>query len=106
MAVLILALAEGKGPVARAFASRPAVRLGDISYSLYMVHMIVMEVVYTPIKISGLRDMSGWPILAAYAATLAAIALATWLTHRLVERPARVWKIGSAAGRERVGQYG
>lgn len=91
MAVLILALAEGKGPVARAFASRPAVRLGDISYSLYMVHMIVMEVVYTPIKISGLRDMSGWPILAAYAATLAAIALATWLTHRLVERPARVW---------------
>src|SRR3546814_16859606 len=56
-----------------------------------MVHMLVMEVVYTPIKISGLRDMSGWPILAAYAATLAAIAMATWLTHRLVERPARVW---------------
>jgi len=47
MAVLILALAANTGRVGRALSWRPFTWLGQISYSVYLSHMLVLQIVLT-----------------------------------------------------------
>ncbi|WP_299557741.1 acyltransferase [uncultured Mycolicibacterium sp.] len=78
------ALAD-RGLYTRALACRPMVWLGEISYELFLVHVVVMEVAMT----SVLR----WPIFTGSAPVLFAVTLAlsvpvAWGLHRLT-RPRR-----------------
>jgi peptidoglycan/LPS O-acetylase OafA/YrhL len=89
-AVLIAALARQAGPVSRILSTRVAVWLGDISYSIYLVHGLI------------LGDWSGIWLRDARAALPEPLGSLVWLclilgvtlavaalTYRFVERPAR-----------------
>lgn len=91
VALLILSLAEGRGVISRLCASRPIFFLGEISYSLYMMHMIVLEICFLPLDYSRLgREAPPALVLAWLAGALVVVALATLWTFRHVEKPARI----------------
>lgn len=74
-----LALGD-RGWYARALGSRPMVWLGEISYEIFLLHVIVMEIAL----VSVLR----WPVytgsvLGLFAVTLALTIPLSWLLHRL-----------------------
>ncbi|HEV2764817.1 MAG TPA: acyltransferase family protein, partial [Pyrinomonadaceae bacterium] len=62
---------------------RPLVFAGDISYSLYLLHLPVGGVVLHASRLHGV----GWPF-AVIAATAASV-FAAWLMYLFVERPSR-----------------
>lgn len=90
--LLILSLAYGRSGVSRFIGSKPAVFLGDISYSLYMVHMIVLEICFLPLDYSRYGQQAG-PlfILAWLGMSLVVVAVATLWTYNHVEKPARIY---------------
>lgn len=64
----------------RLLSSRPMVRLGEISYEIFLLHVIVMEIALTVVL--------GWPVFTGSAAVLFAVTVvltvpAAWLLHRL-----------------------
>lgn len=82
--VLVTAAAQDKAPPG-IFASRTAVRLGELSFAFYMVHDIVLTAARTVLGPDPLQP------LAATGAVLAAFAIsigAAYLLWRLVEVPA------------------
>ncbi|MEY4984436.1 MAG: hypothetical protein RIR62_2702 [Pseudomonadota bacterium] len=112
-AALVAALvAVPAGPMARALRHRPLVRLGEVSYSLYMAHASVLWGANQAVRLWSDRpdapDATGRMIpqlslpgcLLAVALSLAvALALAV-LVHAWVERPFRDWsrKVRPARG--------
>lgn len=91
-ALLVFASARDRGILARALAGRPAQRLGEISYSVYLLNF--------PLLLAGglawpfaSRAIQGLPDLAQrlvwVAVLLAAIIAASRLTFRWVEGPSR-----------------
>ncbi|TDH61483.1 acyltransferase [Dankookia rubra] len=88
----------GAGPVARGLAWRPLRWLGNMSYSYYLVHGLVLEVVFHALKLAGpgLAGLGGaawWVLLApAFLATLVGSA-ALFLA---VERPFSILPAGAA----------
>lgn len=81
IAVLMVApLALGnRGWYARALASRPMVWLGEISYEIFLIHLIVMEVAMT--------DVLHWHVYTGNMVTLFVVTLVmtipfAWLLHR------------------------
>jgi peptidoglycan/LPS O-acetylase OafA/YrhL len=78
LAVAPLALAD-RGLYARFLATRPMVFLGEISYEIFLIHLVTMELVMVEI----LR----WPIYTGNVAALFLVTLvvtvpAAWLLHR------------------------
>ena len=97
MAVIVVGLAYGRGTLAAALSTRPAIILGEVSYSLYMVHLLTMEIVYAPINHSrfyGSLEMR----VATLPIALAAVAIATILVYRTVEVPFRRRTLAMLAG--------
>ncbi len=88
LAGVVLLAAQNRGWVARALSARPMVFLGEISFSIYMVHWLVLQ-------------LSSWALAAAapgpaaaalwQLATLAAILGLSVLTYRFLEVPSRAW---------------
>lgn len=74
-----------RGPMHRVLASRPAVAIGDISYSLYLWHWPFL------VWVAAL-----WPAPSPLARSLAVVcALSTaTLSYRWIESPVRRWTIG------------
>ncbi|MGW0159232.1 acyltransferase family protein [Mycobacterium sp. NPDC003323] len=73
-----LVLDPGGGP-ARVLGSRPVVWLGEISYEIFLVHVILMEI--------AMASILGWPVftgsmLGLFATTLALSIPVAWLLHR------------------------
>jgi peptidoglycan/LPS O-acetylase OafA/YrhL len=69
---------------ARLLGSRPMVRLGEISYEIFLVHVIVMEIALTVVL--------GWPVFTGSAAVLFAVTVVlsvpvAWALHRLTRAP-------------------
>jgi peptidoglycan/LPS O-acetylase OafA/YrhL len=83
-ALLIMAMAGGRGAFARALALRPFVALGEASFAFYMVHMIVMR---------ALRFYLGRGP-GALSALAVALSLA-FLLHEAVEKPMRRRLLGA-----------
>ncbi|MEE6168841.1 MULTISPECIES: acyltransferase family protein [unclassified Mycolicibacterium] len=84
LVVAPLALGDSGG-YARLMGSRPLVWLGEISYEIFLLHVVVMDLVMALV----LR----WPVytgstVVLFAATLAATVPPAWLLHRLT-RPRR-----------------
>jgi len=92
MAPLILGLASGAGIFSRMLASRPMVYLGEISYSVYLVHaLMILLVENAVIRFAAPEHFTE---AARWAFSLSAIALSVLggaLLFHVVEKPARHW---------------
>lgn len=82
LALLIFALAFRSGPVARLLESKPAMFLGNISFPLYLVHVLPLQ--WIAFHHGGASGFQSAAIVIAY---LAVVILAATVLHRLVERP-------------------
>ena len=87
-ALIILIAAQGRGLMASFLSSRPMVLLGEISYSIYLVHWILLQ--------QSNRMLSGTtltiPEKAGWAAGFIAFTLfVATVTFRFIEQPARRW---------------
>nr|WP_294525869.1 acyltransferase [uncultured Rhodopila sp.] len=80
-AALILALSPELGPVARALASRGTVWLGRVSFSIYLLHAPLMNLIQR-VPVPG----GHWTHLAVFVAVLLPM---SELTYRWIERPGR-----------------
>jgi peptidoglycan/LPS O-acetylase OafA/YrhL len=76
--LMVFVFAHSRGMLSRLFSARPLVYLGEVSFAIYMVHLIIVE---------------SFPLPVALAATLI-VAVAA---HELVERPAQnlIQRVGS-----------
>jgi peptidoglycan/LPS O-acetylase OafA/YrhL len=83
-AVVVYALAWQESPAHRVFGNRVVVYLGEISYSVYLVHWFVLQYV-EPLGLSALPDSVR--VWAMFAVVIAASAAA----HHAIENPARRW---------------
>ncbi|WP_095012582.1 acyltransferase family protein [Tsuneonella mangrovi] len=84
MPMLLWASCAGAGPMAALAA--PSLRwLGAISFSLYLLHAPIIFLV------ERLHIAANAPPFARFALVLAASLLASWITYRLIERPAQGW---------------
>lgn len=78
--LMVAPLALGnRGPYARVLGSRPMVWLGEISYEIFLIHLIVMEV--------AMVEVLRWRVYTGNMATLFVVTLAmtvplAWLLHR------------------------
>ena len=79
LAVAPLALGN-RGWYARALASRPMVWLGEISYEIFLIHLIVMEVAM--VEVLHLHIYTGNTV-ALFAVTFVMTVPLAWLLHRL-----------------------
>jgi len=91
MALLILALARNEGAIGRALSWPPFLRLGQISYSLYLVHMLLLQATLTASQVLLGQDigrlLGPGASLAALLLFLAALIPIAALLHRRVELP-------------------
>ena len=94
---LLLAAVHNDGKVKRALSAKPMVFLGDASYSIYMVQVACLFLVWAGILTFGTLDATGVynPSLAVRVMLLAlsvslTLGLSTF-TYRFIEVPAREW---------------
>jgi peptidoglycan/LPS O-acetylase OafA/YrhL len=97
-AALILTAARNEGAIARVLATRALVHLGNISYSVYMVNILLFEIVNMSSKwMAGSRFGKDFGIGYSWLAWFAAMALVitvSSLTYRHIERPAEAYLRG------------
>jgi peptidoglycan/LPS O-acetylase OafA/YrhL len=90
--LLVVGLSQADGPFARLLGTRPAVYLGRISYSVYIVHSLVLALYARIIQhIPAGNTAVEFGVVAMYAAL---VILASHLLYTLVEDPARRWLRG------------
>jgi peptidoglycan/LPS O-acetylase OafA/YrhL len=82
-ALTILALAAGRGPFAALLCHPALVRLGDISFAIYMTHQIVGTAYLMHVPSTGSADWS------AFAICTGITLVASYALWRFVENPAR-----------------
>ena len=82
-ALLILWMARSRGAVAWLLSRRPMIYLGEISFSFYMVHAMVLMLVAR----SGVGTAAQWPL--GFTLALAGSLAAASVLHTLVEVPMR-----------------
>ena len=88
-AVLMATVALGPAWLQRPFANRPARRLGELSYSLYLIHVALG--IYAA-SLLGLPTNGTVGDVALWFAVVVPASLAyAWVAVRLVERPVRRW---------------
>jgi peptidoglycan/LPS O-acetylase OafA/YrhL len=79
--LMVAPLALGnRGRYARALASRPMVWLGEISYEIFLIHLIVMEVAM--VEVLHWRVFTG-NMVTLFIVTFAMTVPLAWLLHRL-----------------------
>ena len=93
---LILGLAYQRGFVYRICSSAPAAFMGEISYSFYLIHWVLIQLVLWAFRSKLLAANFAIPVVAF--GWLICVALA-WVLYRLVELPSR------RMGRWFVGQH-
>jgi peptidoglycan/LPS O-acetylase OafA/YrhL len=89
LALLIFGTATATGALASFLGSRPLVWLGEISYSLYMVHFPLLIAIRRVWERLGLAAWGSVGRTLAFAATVAFVIAAAATLFYLVERPAR-----------------
>ncbi len=77
-AVAVLVLGESNG-FERLLSAAPVVRLGEISYEIFLLHVIIMEIVMASVLRWPVFTGS-WPVV--FVVTLALTIPPAWLLHR------------------------
>ena len=93
IAILLIGLYIGGIQVNRVFGNRAVVFLGEISYSIYMSHVIV-QIVVNQIVRRAIREPSLAISIAVLMAEMVLTILCGYLGYALVEAPARKWIVG------------
>ena len=88
-AALVFLLGAAGQNCSRFWTQRPLVVLGEMSYSLYMVHTLVQKVLNETIPAARFVDRPLILRTTIVGLDVAAVALTTWLAHRLVDDLAR-----------------
>lgn len=83
-ALLIIIFAFGKGLLAKFLSLKPMILLGEISFSLYLVHTIVLK--WYQINSEYFQNVPEWSKVAGYWLLSLVIA---YLLHKIVENPCR-----------------
>ena len=83
-ALLVLAFANGQGVISRWMDARPVNALGRWSYSIYMVHMLVLALMASALP---LRQFFGWQADAITLIYLALVVMLSAFTWRFIEIP-------------------
>ncbi len=97
---LVPALVKTTGPMQSLLSFRPLVALGEISYSLYLIHGLVQQSVTDSLSLAGVADdslSSKFSILLMLSLIIASIILAL-LSHKFFEMPVRRLLRGYLAG--------
>ncbi|HEX7883630.1 MAG TPA: acyltransferase [Afipia sp.] len=97
LAVFIATLAMSRGITARLFSLAPMVWLGEISYSLYMVHFPVLRALGIVFKLERVAAMGPVAAIAIYAFAIGVCVAAAAVLYYAVERPLRV-RLRNAVG--------
>jgi peptidoglycan/LPS O-acetylase OafA/YrhL len=98
--VLILALAEGGGPLVRLLSTPAFVLLGDASYALYILHEPISQIV----KHALAESAPAWLGSASFSLVITVVSVgASVLTARYFERPTRAW-LRTALDRSKPGR--
>ena len=84
-AVMILAVALGPAGPKKLYANRFCRFFGDISYGVYLWHMLVIQVVF---RYGGVYGMAPGRVILTYMLWVVPVSiLLGWLSFRLIERP-------------------
>ncbi|HKQ45244.1 MAG TPA: hypothetical protein VJS47_07615 [Rhizomicrobium sp.] len=86
IALIVLLAAQERGPIAKALSAPTAVFLGEISYSVYMVHWIMLQVAN---RIAEKMALTGFGFAAWNVGIIALIMGTSMITYRFIEIPAR-----------------
>lgn len=100
VALLVLGLSGGNGIVSALLSARVPVFLGEISYSIYLVHGLVLRLVKIILPAQKFADAT-WSLRAAILLVdFAGVLVAALLLYFLVEHPARLWLRRKFAARQ------
>jgi peptidoglycan/LPS O-acetylase OafA/YrhL len=92
MSTLLLVLASGRDGVSNLMSSRVVFFLGEISYSMYLLHsqfLRVRQIGEVRWLVSNIGAAGADTV--ALTALYASLILCSWLTYRMVEKPCRAW---------------
>lgn len=84
---IVYALAANRGPLALLFGNAPMVFVGEISYSIYLTHWILIKGMAR--FVPSLPNPSQWQLAVVVALSFALVLAVSALTYYGVERPAR-----------------
>ncbi|PTU31985.1 acyltransferase family protein [Stenotrophobium rhamnosiphilum] len=89
--LLILSLTYEETPIAKAMAWKPLVELGEMSYSIYMMHIVILYqlVLAKALAPDMFEAFLSWPPVLMLLAIEAAVIGVSVLTYRYVEKPGR-----------------
>jgi peptidoglycan/LPS O-acetylase OafA/YrhL len=94
-ALLVLCAARNDGLVKRVFARRTLRHLGEISYSIYMVNILLFQIVHFVWFAAGWGPFGAkLSLVAAWGVWLAAMGIVVVIahaSHRWIEKPSRSW---------------
>jgi len=85
---LLVLLAVQQSPTARLLSKAPIVFLGEISYSIYLIHWILIQ--GSQWFLSGRLAGTSWQVIWNIGLVLVCIGIST-LSYRWIEQPARAW---------------
>lgn len=94
VAVLLFCCARYGGPIAAALTWRPIMICGEVSYSIYLLHVVIVQYVevYEQVLIPNPAAYTGWTLGQALLKVAIVVLLTVGLAiivHRLLEVPAR-----------------
>jgi peptidoglycan/LPS O-acetylase OafA/YrhL len=98
LAIFIGALAMSSGVTSKLFSLAPLVWLGEISYSLYMVHFPVLRVLNVVFKPERIQAMGPFAMVGAYCVSIGICVACAAVLYYLVEHPLRV-RLRNAVGK-------
>jgi peptidoglycan/LPS O-acetylase OafA/YrhL len=87
VAMTIYLLARYDTPWSRLFSHAIPVRLGEVSYSIYLLH----EIIPSAFKRLGLMSTDIAVAWVTWAGSLLLLVLISLVSHAMIERPARTW---------------
>jgi peptidoglycan/LPS O-acetylase OafA/YrhL len=97
LAAFIAALSKSHGMTARLFSLAPIVWLGEISYSLYMVHFPVLRALSIVFKPDRLAAMGPVAAIGVYCLSIGICVAVAAALYYVVERPLRI-RLRNAVG--------
>ena len=91
MGLLVLALAYPRGPVRRLLSTRPFLKLGAVSYSVFVTHWLTIRVLAQVLPESRFAGSPALVRLAVFCVWVAAAAAVALVVYVVVEKPGRAW---------------